>query len=694
MKRYDSLNAVNERMLRMLQACGLVFGLLFFLPCNLYGSGGEGFIWNDNSFSLRTKIEFADAAVASTTKKSSVIMEVRRVRYVMEDGRNREVMGRVLRDTIEEVIEGMDVMDEIAESGEENVDGAMEDLAVHLAYYKRHPLNINSATRRELERSGLFTEFQIESLLKYIGRTGAVLSFAELSLLYGFNEDLVKRIAPYIVLGEKKRVSRGFRYDVSSDIYARYTGTLEQQSVTRKQLQQTKVYEEALNSHSTASSFGLSKETYLARMKAYYADRVEVAALWSGSAIASTSGKSGVRRVSAERFISGGVSVKDLSIGRLKIDRVVVGDFAAKFGQGLSVWNGFTYSGVDENYGFSKRGEAISLYNSSDTTKTLRGGSLSLSMGKVSYSGGYAVEKKLLLNRLSYNGSLFKIALNHSQRENAPPILSMDVKTGIGVTRLFGEGAWNYTTNATAFLLGCSTEYGKWSMHLLTLIYSNSFISSLSGAYSSLSHPANQRGFAAVTAGPLYKKLKFSASFQYMQYPKERYHLNYPSAMYKGYVKLSVDDAGFTTPARNELYFRFYTRCNITYKDPAERVALYSLRLAGKKSLGSNLTLGVRGEWNNYNCYGVMAYLRSLFLKSKVSAVAGAVSYDVKKWDGRIYFPESELPMTFSSHLLYGTGVDWFAMVSAKFTRWLSLHFKVQQRAEKLTLKGALRLLL
>lgn len=576
---------------------------------------------------------------------------------------------RIARDTIEEVIEGVDVMDEIAESGEANVEGALEEIAVHLAHYKRHPLNINSASKKELERSGLFTEFQIESLLKYIGRTGAVLSFAELSLLYGFNEDLVKRIAPYIVLGEKKRVSRGLRYDLSSDIYFRYTGTLE--------------------------NSGLSKETYLARMKSSYAEKVEVAALWSGSATASSAGsKSGGRKVSKESFVGGGVSVKDIAMGKITIDRVVVGDFAAKFGQGLSVWNSFTYSGVDENYGFSKRGEAISIYNSSDSSKTLRGGAVSVSLGKISYSGGYAVEKKILLNRLSYNGSLLKVALNHFQKENATPILSADFKTGIGATRIFGEGAWNYTTNATAFLLGCSTEYGKWSMHLITLIYTNSFISSLSGAYSSLSHPANQRGFAAVAAGPLYKKLKLSGSFQYMQYPKERYHLNYPSAMYKGYVKLSIDDADFTTPARNELYFRFYTRCNITYKEPAERVALYSLRLAGKKSLGSNLSLGVRGEWNNYNCYGVMAYLRSLFLRSKASAVAGAVGYDVKDWNGRIYFPESELPMTFSSHLLYGRGVDWFAMVSAKFTRWLSLHFKIQQRGKKLTLKGALRLLL
>ena len=654
MKRYDSLNADNWHPIRMLQVCVMVFGLMLFLPGDLYGFGVKGFTQNGNFCS-----EYA------------------------------------VRDTIDEVVEGVDVMDEILESGEENVEGAMEEMAVHLAHYKRHPLNINSASRKELERSGLLTEFQIESLLKYTARTGAVLSFAELSLLYGFNEDLVKRISPYIILGERKRVSRGFRYDFSSDIYVRYTGTLEQQSVTKKQSQQTKVYEEALNSNSTASSFGLSKETYLTRMKAVYGEKVEVAALWSGSAMLSGSSNTAIgRKVKTNSFLSGGISVKDIALGRVTIDRVVVGDFAAKLGQGLAVWNGFTYSGVDENYGFSKRGEAISVYNSSDTAKTLRGGALSVSLGKVSYSGGYAVEKKILLNRLSYNGSLFKIGLNHFQKENAPPVLSVDARTGIGVTRLFGEGAWNYTTNATAFLLGCSTEYGKWSMHLLSLIYSNSFISSMSGAYSSLSHPSNQQGFAAVTAGPLYRKLKLSASFQYMQYPKERYHLNYPSAMYKGYVKLSIDDAGFTAPARNELYFRFYTRCNITYKEQAESVALYSLRVAGKKSLGSHLTMGVRGEWNNYNCYGVMAYLRSLFLKSRVAAVAGAVSYDVKKWDGRIYFPESELPMTFSSHLLYGRGLDWFAMVSAKFSRWLSLHFKVQQRGEKLTLKGALRLLL
>ena len=39
-----------------------------------------------------------------------------------------------------------------------------------------HPLNINSASRRALSESGLFTDFQVVALLDYISATGPVLS--------------------------------------------------------------------------------------------------------------------------------------------------------------------------------------------------------------------------------------------------------------------------------------------------------------------------------------------------------------------------------------------------------------------------------------------------------------------------------------------------------------------------------------
>ena len=50
----------------------------------------------------------------------------------------------------------------------------------------RHPVRINAAGRRELEAAGLFTPFQIASLLDYRERHGDIMSLTELSSVDGF----------------------------------------------------------------------------------------------------------------------------------------------------------------------------------------------------------------------------------------------------------------------------------------------------------------------------------------------------------------------------------------------------------------------------------------------------------------------------------------------------------------------------
>ena len=54
-----------------------------------------------------------------------------------------------------------------------------------LVWRSLHPLNINSASRRALSESGLFSDFQVVSLLDYISSAGAVLSRSELSVVDG-----------------------------------------------------------------------------------------------------------------------------------------------------------------------------------------------------------------------------------------------------------------------------------------------------------------------------------------------------------------------------------------------------------------------------------------------------------------------------------------------------------------------------
>ena len=64
------------------------------------------------------------------------------------------------------------------------------------------PLNINAATRLQLEETGLLTLFQLESLLVWRERYGAVRSATELSLVEGFSPERVAALRPFFTFGD------------------------------------------------------------------------------------------------------------------------------------------------------------------------------------------------------------------------------------------------------------------------------------------------------------------------------------------------------------------------------------------------------------------------------------------------------------------------------------------------------------
>jgi len=60
-----------------------------------------------------------------------------------------------------------------------------------IAELYRNPIKINTATRSRLEECGLFSHYQVESIIDYRRRNGDILSEAELASLDGFNNQIV-----------------------------------------------------------------------------------------------------------------------------------------------------------------------------------------------------------------------------------------------------------------------------------------------------------------------------------------------------------------------------------------------------------------------------------------------------------------------------------------------------------------------
>ena len=518
------------------------------------------------------------------------------------------------------------VVEELAESLTEEDDTGFdsEELVSHLQRLKAHPVNINAASRKELSSTMLLTPFQIESILARVESSGAILSFAELSLLYGFDEKTVRKLQPYIVLGPIERKRQGFWKDQTTSVYARYQ-----------------------------RSFSPDAETHLVRTRFSYLDKAEASVIFKGNSTASSS----------DNLSTFSVSYSGLKLGRSAELRIVAGDFYARFGQGLSSWNGFSFSAAAESSGFVKNAEAISLYTSSDTSKLLRGAAVSLSWNGLEISGGYSFRNEVSLFRISY-------------------------------MICFGEAAYCFlppdgeVSGAFAALGGVSADLGNAAVHLLLRSYQKDFHSPVGGPYSSISKAANQQGISLRITVPLYRKLVLAAGADYTAYPYPRYHVKDPSCSFKGYVKLSIDDSGFGTPSRNQLWIKGYYKLDVRYSSPLQKTSLFSLKSGGALYIAEYLGAGIRAEYNTLDGRALCLSLKAG--RGKHTMSAGVIFFDVPQWNGRIYFPQAELPYAFSSTLLYGKGIDAYALVKTRLSRRLSLYLKYQYSRGKSILKGAL----
>lgn len=88
-------------------------------------------------------------------------------------------------------------MEQLMESRPEaNWDDELEELSA----LRLDKLNLNTATKDELERFPFLSDLQIENLLYYVYRYGPMLSDGELQLVYGFDYQTIQMLKPYITV--------------------------------------------------------------------------------------------------------------------------------------------------------------------------------------------------------------------------------------------------------------------------------------------------------------------------------------------------------------------------------------------------------------------------------------------------------------------------------------------------------------
>jgi hypothetical protein len=249
-----------------------------------------------------------------------------------------------------------------------------------LTYYFDHPLNLNTATKEDLEALNLLSPFQIRTLLNTRVKKGDFLTIYELRNLEGFDYISIQNLVPFVMVSESKKsdnfnLKRSLKYG-NHEIMSLWGIVLEEQEGytphdsnssenSRYEGDPNRLYLRYRFKHSNKLSFGIT------------ADKDPGEEFFKGS------NPNGFDFYSAHLYATNIGVVKQLAIG----------DFHAQFGQGLTFWSGFSYRKTADALNVVRYARKLSPYASRNENNFLRGAGTTVQIKDFELTAFYSKKK-------------------------------------------------------------------------------------------------------------------------------------------------------------------------------------------------------------------------------------------------------------------------------------------------------------
>ena len=493
----------------------------------------------------------------------------------------------------------------------------------------RRPLQLNSMSRSRLAASGLFTGYQVASLLEHRQRFGDIMSFAELASVDGFGHQFVELLRPFVVLeplgelissGNSRRINdmslrSGYRYgEQGNDYQYGFKYSLE-------------AYD------ALTTSFGFSKG-------------ISVKNPWPSASSFSAS--------------------YDFRKADMKL---ILGDFNSRFGQGLVAWNG---AFINSLTGFMKKASGLSVVRSFTGSTANTGMAAEYSFGKFTIAAAcafpwvkdalvgehvkkYGLQSVVNMKWWSRIGTIgTTTSLDYSDivsQGMAAVRSSVDVALCVRGTNVFSEVAYDWGANKVGFIAGMDMSPTE-SLRLAGLAGSN-YGETWQFAISSEILAGNSRRH----------KINLSADMLYYPVPKVDGQ--------KGSVQVK-------SQVRWEGKVAEHLLLKVRLSDRLRTWGLQhraELRTEAEVPLGM-LTFGTRFIVLKSHDHSFLGLLDAAVRSGNLTVRLRAGAFQVDHWDDRIYVYEYDAPGSFNVPAYYGRGVWTSSMVSWKINRSVRLYFR------------------
>ena len=569
-----------------------------------------------------------------------------------------------------------------------------EEMGLYFLDLMRKPMDLNTAGRERLSEFPLLTPFMVESLMDYREEYGYVTSYAELSLVDGFDSLKVERMIPFVTIGNpllQQNVS-GRPPEVSNSVILRSRISLKR---------------------SGEDMYGSPFYRYLR----YGIEVGDVAR--AGVTAESDPGEKGFPDFASVFLEISGIPLS--ADGRFGISRIVAGDYSMRFGQGLALWTGFSMNSLSQPSSVIRNNPGVRSYTSSGESGFFRGGAATLKLfGKIGmtvfvssryrdgriegdsfvtmpedgmHDSDRAIEAKWQLKEtaggvnVSMAGKSFRMGItalaygfdkkdgrkksyynDHISYDGTQFNLAADFVVSVMGSRIFGEVAVDRGLHLAAIAGAVYPVSSEWEFSVSGRYYDYRYVAMYSGAYCN-SSCNNEAGGTVVLRYAPGRNLLFTAGAAYTYYPHHRFGVRGPSDV----LKVSAE-CDWSLSEHHNLHFRTsYSADNGKESSVFRLRGEYTFSLNPALSLISRLeTSLLPGDW------GMLAYaeLRYAGLSGKLRCAVRASCFSAEEWASRIYCYEMGIPGTFSVPAYYGKGTGLYAVVTYKPVRWFSASMK------------------
>ncbi len=588
------------------------------------------------------------------------------------------------------------------------------DIAERLNYYRKHPIDLNNATKDQLQELIFLSPIQINEILSHSLENGPFINVYELQSIRSLDIESVNLLINFVKvtlptsfqdLTFKKLVQKA-----DHDIMVRIGKILERQAGF------------STLANSKEANYQGSAWRVLTRYRYNFSNSLAASLNMekdAGEQFFDSSKNKGFD------FYSGNISIRGSGV----VKKLLIGDYALQFGQGLVMWSG---SGFGKGSGIStiaKQDFGLKPYSSVNESMFLRGASGTFKFRKlfftpffskknldasttdqgkeistISFSGLHRtkseIENKSRLSstiygaHIQFNSKRLNIGFTSYQTQFSLPFsigkslyeqydFRGNLLTNLGInydynyknTYFFGEMAHS-KNGGSAFINGIMSSLSpRVSLVLMHRRYAKNYHSFFNQSVSEASNPVNESGFYSALSLKFDSKWDLFTYSDFFRFPWLKFRVNAPSSGYEIFAQIN-----YKMNKKLNLNTRFKQQVR---EENSEGIITHSgLETVDKQNYRIEISYGINDRFSFRNRVEMVRYQKGnskfelgflnyqdIIYKPMSSRLSGNVRFgifDTESFNSRIYAYENDVLYAYSVPAYQGKGVRFY--VNARYT--------------------------